>query len=404
MVRGPYGNLVLMSHSPVDPTLSHTAMRAALDAARLGAPSPNPHVGASIVHENKIISVGHHHSAGHDHAEVAALRLLGGRAQGATVFVTLEPCNHHGRTPPCTDALIRAGVSRVVFAVADPNPNVTGQGRRALEAAGVEVTVGFTPELQHEAEALLAPWKVFITHGRAHCTLKAAASLDGRIATRTGESRWITSRAARADVHTLRSHCDAVLIGSGTARSDDPMLTVRHVDTVRQPTRVVLATTLDLAPSLALVRTAREVPTLVLHTEALNAVERERARVLEDSGVVLVPIALTERSAHSDRALNGPRLSLTDALKSLAARGIVSVIAEGGATLHGALVDAGLVDRVVFYLAPLLLGSGLAAVSGRGVEKLSDALRLSHLRVEHIGDDLRIEGECNVHGNHPNDG
>ncbi|MEZ4408346.1 MAG: bifunctional diaminohydroxyphosphoribosylaminopyrimidine deaminase/5-amino-6-(5-phosphoribosylamino)uracil reductase RibD [Polyangiales bacterium] len=382
----------MSDHAP-DPALSRAAMRAALDAARLGAPSPNPHVGAAVVRDGAVVSVGHHQAAGHDHAEVAALRALGDDARGATVFVTLEPCNHHGRTPPCTEALIRAGVSRVVFAVADPNPHVTGHGRRALEAAGVTVVHGFDGELQREAERLLAPWSVFITRGRAHVTLKAAMSLDGRIATRTGESRWITGPAARADVHALRARCDAVVVGAGTARADDPMLTVRHVETARQPTRVVLATGLDLPHTLTMVRTAREVPTWVVYGEGLG--DPAQRRRLEDAGVLLLPVA-TEGSGDTRR------LSLRATFAALAARGVVSALVEGGGEVHGGIVDAGLVDRAVLYVAPMILGGGgAAAVGGVGVERLTDALRLRDLRAERVGDDLRIEGECDVHGDHP---
>jgi diaminohydroxyphosphoribosylaminopyrimidine deaminase / 5-amino-6-(5-phosphoribosylamino)uracil reductase len=295
--------------------------------------------------------------------------------------VTLEPCNHHGRTPPCTEALVRAGVARVVFAVADPNPHVAGGGRLALTSAGVDVCEGFLEPVQREAARVLAPWLTFITAGRTHVTLKVAMSLDGRIATRTGESRWITGLDARRDVHALRARCDAVLVGSRTVLADDPELTVRHVPTGRQPARVVIDSALVTPVASKLAQTAREVPVWVLtrrgHAEA-------RVEALRSLGVEVVAL----------EALDG-RVDLLAALRWLAERGVVSALCEGGGALHGAFLDRRLGERVVAYVAPMVLGGAAApaAFGGLGVGALGDARRLRDLRVERLGDDLRIEGE-----------
>ncbi len=357
------------------------AMARAVADSRRGAPSPNPPVGAAVVLGGEIVGAGHHRRAGEDHAEVMALRDAGERARGATVFVTLEPCNHHGRTAPCTDALIRAGVARVVFAVADPNPHVRGHGRDALRAAGVVVEQGFDPQAQRAAEHGIAPWMRFITLGRPHLTLKAAMSLDGSIATRGGESRWITSPEARRDGHLLRAACDAVLVGSETVRIDDPLLTVRDVAYERAPVRVVVSRDARLAVDAKLVTTAREVPTWVLC--ASDADEGRRAAL----GAVGVRVLAVPRGDDGG-------IDLAAGLRALAAEGIVSVLCEGGGTLHGRLRDAGLVDRVVCYLAPMLIGAGgLRAIGGVGAERLADVTPLGDWSVRAVGPDLRVEAE-----------
>lgn len=356
-------------------------MARAVAASHRGVPSPNPPVGAAIVSGGELVGVGHHRRAGEDHAEVMALREAGERARGATVFVTLEPCNHHGRTAPCTEALLRAGVGRVVFAVSDPNPHVRGHGRDALRAAGVAVDHGFDPGSQRAAEHRIAPWMRFITSSRAHVTLKAAMSLDGCIATRGGESQWITSPEARRDGHLLRASCDAVLVGSGTVLADDPMLTVRDVPFERVPVRVVVSRDARLPMGAKLVSTAREVPTWVLC--ASDADEASR-RELSGAGVRVLAVARGESGG----------IDLGLGLRALAAEGVVSVLCEGGGGLHGRLRDAGLVDRVVCYLAPMLMGgAGLRAIGGDGAERLSDATRLSEWSVRPVGPDLRIEAE-----------
>lgn len=372
--------------------VERAAMRRAVALARLGWPSPNPPVGAVVLRGDTVVGEGYHRFAGAPHAEVEALRAAGDAARGATVFVTLEPCNHHGRTPPCTGALRAAGVARVVYACADPNPHVAGFGREALRSAGIAVDAGFSREAQAEAEALLAPWRTFITLGRAHVTLKVGMSLDGRIATRTGASQWITSPAARADAHRLRAEADAVLAGSGTVRADDPALTVRDAPLRdgRAPVRVALDSTLALPPEASLVRTARDTPTWVLCREGADPARRARLR---DEGVTVLEVPVGSDGVHVD---------LEACMQALAGRGVVGVLCEGGGALHGALRDASLADRVVCYVAPVILGGtrALSAFGGLGAAVLSDATRLGPWRVDTVGPDLRIVAEVvrNVYG------
>ena len=369
-----------------DDTVSErAAMHRAVALARRGWPSPNPPVGAVVLRDDVVVGEGYHRAAGAPHAEVEALRAAGDAARGATVFVTLEPCNHHGRTPPCTGALRAAGVARVVYACADPNPHVAGHGRDTLRAAGIAVDAGFSPDAQAEAEALLAPWSTFITLGRAHVTLKVGMSLDGRIATRTGASQWITSPAARADAHRLRAEADAVLVGSGTVHADNPALTVRDAPLRdgRAPVRVALDTALALSPDAALVRTARDAPTWVLCREGADPARRAR---LSDAGVIVLEVPTAPDGLHVD---------LDAALRALASRGVVGVLCEGGGALHGALRDASLADRVVCYVAPMILGGAgaLSAFGGLGAGLLSEATRLGPWRVDTVGPDLRIVAE-----------
>ncbi|MFF7439077.1 bifunctional diaminohydroxyphosphoribosylaminopyrimidine deaminase/5-amino-6-(5-phosphoribosylamino)uracil reductase RibD [Streptomyces sp. NPDC008122] len=343
-----------------------TAMRRAVElAARaLGATSPNPVVGCVITDASgHPVGEGFHQRAGGPHAEVHALRAAGVLARGGTAYVTLEPCNHTGRTGPCAQALIEAGVSRVVYAVADPNPQATG-GADTLRAAGIEVEQGL---LEDEAEAGNIAWLTSVRRGRPFVRWKYAATLDGRIAAADGTSRWISSAESRADVHRLRAEADAVVVGSGTARADDPHLAVRGVDGAVQPLRVVV------------------------DTEA--TVVKPGARVLDDAGPTLIAIAedaettLTDvvRLPRAERGLAVPAL-----LDALHARGVRSVLLEGGPTLAGAFLAAGAVDQVVGYLAPVLLGAGPAALADAGITTLTEALRLDVTETAHIGSDIRI--------------
>src|SRR5688572_24644291 len=238
--------------------LSH--MRRAVEVGRRGDPSPNPHVGCVIAKDHSIIAEAHHGAAGSDHAEVAALKLAGDAARGGTLYVTLEPCNHDGRTGPCVDQVLAAGIARVVIGCVDPNPHVQGGGAHRLAESGVIVDVGVAGS---EARALIAPWTKFITTGLPHVSLKLALSLDGRIATRSGASKWVTGPDARAKVHVLRSRCDAVAVGIGTAIADDPRLNVRDAPG-DSPIRIVLDTKLRTPLELRLVQTAREIPTIII--------------------------------------------------------------------------------------------------------------------------------------------
>lgn len=324
------------------------AMRRALAlAATPGVPhGPNPRVGCVLLDATgRTLAEGHHRGAGTPHAEVEALRAAGAATAGATAVVTLEPCRHTGRTGPCTDALLAAGVARVVYAQADPNPVAAG-GAAQLAGAGVEVVGGV---LADEATLLNEAWTFAVVHGRPFVTWKVAATLDGRVAATDGSSRWITGAAARADVHALRGTVDAVLVGTGTALVDDPSLTVRGPDgalAAHQPTRVVMG--------------IRALP--------------DRARLRDGAA----PLRLL------------PTHDPAEALAALAAEDVRHVLLEGGPTLAAAFLRAGLVDRVVWYVAPALLGAGTAAVGDLGVSTMLGVHRLVVTGVDRIGHDVRI--------------
>ena len=329
----------------------HTAlMQRALDAARLGPEAdPNPRVGCVVTDRNgRVVGTGHHRGAGTPHAEVDALARAGEAARGGSAVVTLEPCDHTGRTGPCTAALLDAGVASVRYALADPDPAAAG-GAAHLAAAGVDVAVEDDPSLRDAAEALNATWLHARRTGRPWVTWKTATTLDGRTAAADGTSRWITGEAARADVHALRARVGAVLVGTGTALADDPALTVRDTDgepAARQPLRVVAG--------------SRTLP--------------EGARLLDGSAETLAV-------ASHDPA---------EVLGALTARGIHHVLLEGGPTLAAAFLRAGLVDEVVTYLAPALLGAGPSAVGDLGVTTIGDALRLETTDVTVLGGDVRV--------------
>ncbi|MGW7413351.1 bifunctional diaminohydroxyphosphoribosylaminopyrimidine deaminase/5-amino-6-(5-phosphoribosylamino)uracil reductase RibD [Streptomyces sp. NPDC054863] len=334
-----------------------------LAARALGATSPNPVVGCVITDASgTVVGEGFHQRAGGPHAEVHALRDAGDRARGGTAYVTLEPCNHTGRTGPCAQALADAGITRVVYAVADPNPQATG-GADTLRAAGFQVEQGL---LEAEAAAGNAAWLTSVRLHRPYVLWKYAATLDGRIAAADGTSRWISSAGSRADVHRLRAESDAVVVGSGTLRADDPHLAVRGIEGAVQPLRVVVDTHATVTPG---------------------------ARVLDDAAPTLIAVAEDAKTDLPD-VLRLPRtgagLDIPALLAELYARGIRSVLLEGGPTLAGAFVAAGAVDKVVGYLAPVLLGAGPAALADAGITTLADALRLDVTETVRIGPDLRI--------------
>jgi diaminohydroxyphosphoribosylaminopyrimidine deaminase / 5-amino-6-(5-phosphoribosylamino)uracil reductase len=329
----------------------------ALAARGLGTTSPNPVVGALLLdRDGEVVGEGFHAYAGGPHAEIVALAQAGERARGGTAIVTLEPCNHTGRTGPCAQALINAGVSRVVIAVDDPTPVAAG-GAATLRAAGVQVDTGVR---RAEAEAGNVAWLTAVRRGRPYVTWKFAATLDGRSAAADGTSQWITSAAARADVHELRATVDAIVAGVGTVLADDPQLTVRDangVPAIRQPLRVV-ADSAGRTPADARVRDA-SAPTWIATAAETGA---------------------------------GPdgRIDLAGLLLELYARGVRSVLLEGGPTLAGAFLAGGLVDRVVGYIAPKLLGAGPAALAGAGVTTIAEAVDLDFTDITPIGPDLRF--------------
>jgi diaminohydroxyphosphoribosylaminopyrimidine deaminase/5-amino-6-(5-phosphoribosylamino)uracil reductase len=345
------------------------------ERGRLTAP-PNPWVGCVLVRDGEIVGRGFHRQAGEPHAEPQALAEAGERAQGATAFVTLEPCSHQGRTPPCAPALIEAGVRRVVIAIHDPDPRVRGRGVAMLEEAGVEVEVGV---LADKAEANLYPYLHHRRTGRPLCLLKAAISLDGRTAAADGTSQWITGPAARADAHRLRAESGAVLVGVGTARADNPSLTARDVDppAPRQPLRVLLDSR-GRVPAAGPLFDTSLAPTLVITTPLADtsAVSAWKAAGAE-----------TEVVGHVDGKVDLPAM-----LDVLGRRGILQVMVEGGAALHGALISQGLVDRMVLYVGGCLLGGeGRPLAQGRFPSGIDDAPRWTVLGSRMVGGDVRLD-------------
>ena len=353
-------------------------MRRALDLARQGAGAvePNPLVGCVIARGAEIIGEGWHRRFGGPHAEVEALAVAGPRARGATAYVTLEPCCHHGKTPPCTNALIAAGVARVVCAQTDPFPAVAGKGIAALRAAGMAVT---SDVLAPDAVRLNAPYLKLLQTGRPWVIAKWAMTLDGKLATATGDSRWISGEAARDYVHQLRGRVDAILVGSGTARADNPLLTARPPGP-RQALRVVVDSRASLPPYSQLLVTARQVPLLVAVGPQAAATDLRR---LEAAGC---EVFLCSASSHAER--------LGQLLDELGRRRLTNLLVEGGAQLLGNLHDAGQIDYVCAFVAPRLLGGRDAPspLAGRGRSRIAQALQLSHTRWQQLDGDLLLEG------------
>ncbi len=351
-------------------------MRTALALARrgLGAVWPNPAVGCVIINEGRAVGRGWTQPGGRPHAETEALRRAGQAARGATAYVSLEPCCHWGRTPPCADALIDAGVRRVVVAVEDPDPRVAGNGIARLRAAGLVVDAGLGAE---EATEINAGFLTRLALGRPLVTLKLATSLDGRIATSSGESRWITGPPARAQGHALRAAHDAIMVGTATVLADDPQLTCRLPGLgQRSPVRVVLDRQLRIPRSAAVIADARQTPTWIVTMRSADAARRA---ALLAAGVTLIDV---------DADSSG-RIDLLAALAALGERGITRLLIEGGARLAAALLRARLVDRLAWFHAPLLIGGdGTPAVAALGLDRLADAPGFERLSVARVGDDM----------------
>lgn len=351
-------------------------MGLALEIAQRGRPSPNPHVGAVIVRDGEILAKGYHAKAGQAHAEVDALRKLGMRAEGATMYVTLEPCNHQGRTGPCSEALIAAGIARVVIGCRDPIAG-HGDGALRLREAGIEVEMS---ERCAEAEQLIADFTKHAQTGLPYVTLKAAVTLDGRMATRSGDSRWITGKAARIHAHRLRDRSDAILIGARTATIDDPALTVRHLRG-RDPVRVVLDSALLLpVHARVLDEGSSSAPTWIFHAPEADAARREE---LMRKGARLFEVPRVERG-----------LDLMAVLRELGRNDIVRLLVEGGPTLHGSLLAEGLVDYAAIFVAPRIVGDPEArplAIAGP-CDVMADAFAIREPKIRKFGDDLLIEG------------
>ncbi len=353
-------------------------MRRALELALRGQGyvEPNPMVGCVVVQGAEIIGEGWHRRYGGPHAEVEALAVAGSRAAGATMLVTLEPCCHYGKTPPCTQAIIRAGIRRVVAAQRDPFPQVSGAGLAELQAAGIQVEVGL---LEDEARRLNAPYLKLLATGRPWVLAKWAMTLDGKTATSTGSSKWISNTQSRAVVHQLRGRVDAIVIGRETAQVDDPMLTARPPGP-RTALRVVLDSRASLSPDSQLVRTARQVPVLVAVGPEAPGVNRRR---LEDAGC---EVLVCDRPSPMER--------VDQLLAELGRRRFTNVLVEGGGRLAGSLFDARQIDEIHVFIAPKLLGGTLARtpIAGEGVSDIAQALELDDVHVRQLGTDLYVSG------------
>lgn len=357
-----------MSFSAVDRSMMARALQLAEQG--LWTTSPNPRVGCVLVRDGEIVGEGWHEKAGEPHAEVHALRAAGERARGATAYVTLEPCSHYGRTPPCAEALIAAGVSRVVAAMTDPNPLVAGKGLAMLQAAGIETASGV---LENAARELNIGFVSRMTRGRPWLRLKTAASLDGKTALNNGVSQWITGPDARRDGHRWRARACAILTGYGTVRDDDPSLTVREVETTRQPLRVIVDSRLE-TPATA--RVLQGGPVLI----AAAVDDPGKAEILRSTGAEIVFLPNSQG-----------KVDLAELMKELGRRGINEVHAEAGCKLNGSLLRAGLVDEFLFYFAPCLIGddaNGLFNLPALTTLAGKQALQIRDVR--QIGPDIRL--------------
>ncbi len=356
-------------------------MKQALKLARkgLGKTSPNPMVGAVIVKDNRIISQGYHHYFGGKHAEVDALQGARGNVAGATIYVTLEPCCYYGKTPPCTDALISHKIGRVVIGILDPNPQVNGRSVEILKQRGLEVKVGI---LEEECRRLNEPHFKYITTGLPFVTLKFAQTLDGRIATATGSSQWISSEKFRRLAHKLRATHDAVIVGIETVLADDPQLTVRLVRG-RNPTRIILDSRLRIPLAARLIKSRELAPIIIATTSRADA---NKLTALRNLGIeVLVN--------NEDEA---EEVDLNQLLKTLGERGISSALVEGGAGVITSLLRRNLADKVIIAIAPKIMGKGIEAVGELNIREVSQALKLSFKKIYRVGEDLVIEAKVNA--------
>lgn len=352
-----------------------------LEAARLaemgrGHTSPNPLVGAVVVKNDQIVGVGFHRKAGTEHAEVLALNMAGAMAEGAELYVTLEPCAHHGKTPPCADKIIRHGVKKVYVGIQDPNPLVAGKGIEILRAAGIEVEVGFLESYLREQNRFFLHW---ITKQLPYINLKFAMTLDGKIATCDGDSKWITNEASRAKVQELRHISDAVLVGVDTVIADNPRLNYRG-DCSEQPYKIICDSRLRIAPEATVIRNQPEKTIIATVTDDENKI-----KALQALGVNIIRC----------KAAPDNRVDLRDLCQKLKPFGILSILVEGGAHIHGAFFDSGLVNRVYAFIAPKLMGQskGLSPIMGKGIKDMQSIPALENVSHESFEEDILITGD-----------
>jgi diaminohydroxyphosphoribosylaminopyrimidine deaminase/5-amino-6-(5-phosphoribosylamino)uracil reductase len=355
-------------------------MRLALREAGkgLGRTAPNPCVGAVVVKNDRLLAKGYHHRAGTPHAEVHALDAAGSAARGATLYVTLEPCNHQGRTPPCTARILAAGITRLVVGMDDPNPLVRGGGNAYLKSLGLEVIDGV---LADECRALNRPFLKHIATGRPWVIMKAGSSMDGRIATRTGHSQWITGPEARGRAHLWRDRVDAILVGVETVLSDDPSLTARpRGGKGHDPLRLVLDSTLRMPATARLLRQKSKASTWVF---CGPAAPEDRRRQLTEAGAVIVEVGTTSPGG----------LDLEEILETLGRQGLTSLLVEGGGKVHASFLQQGLYDQACLFVAPIFLGAdALPLVAGLGLARVEQGKRFTPAKVRRLGNDVMIEG------------
>lgn len=354
-------------------------MRLALDLAEKarGRTSPNPMVGAVIVQNGKIVGQGYHEKAGAPHAEIHSIGNAGEMAKGGTLYVTLEPCCHYGRTGPCTEAIVKAGISRVVISMIDPNPKVSGKGKAFLENHGVEVRTGV---LKNQALKLNEVFIKYITTGCPFVILKTAMSLDGKIATASGQCRWISCEGSRAMVHKIRDEVDGIMVGIGTVIKDDPSLTTRLPDGKgHDPVRIVLDSRARIPLNSKVLNIASSARTIVAVTS--QAPEEKINQIREKAEVLIMPE-------------NNRKVDLKALMKELGSREITSILLEGGAEVNASALKAGIVDKVMFFIAPKIIGGKNAPgpIGGEGIQEISESFHLRELSLEHIGDDLLVTG------------
>jgi len=340
-----------------------------------GRTSPNPAVGAVIVKGGKVIGEGWHKKAGAPHAEVAALQSCKTSPRGATLYVTLEPCNHMGRTPPCVPAIVKAGIKRVVIGAKDPSQKPGVKGAPALRRAGVAVEMS---ALTAECKRLVEDFAKHSATGLPFVTLKTAMTLDGKIATCASDSKWISSETSRRLVHTLRNEYDAVMVGSDTVILDDPSLTVRHGKSRRNPLRIIVDGTLRISMDSVIVTTASKIPTVIVTT---SKAPTEKIDALTSAGVDV--ITATQRGSH---------IVLSWLLEELGRRGVMSVLLEGGGRLAAAMLEERLIDRVMFFIAPKIIGGSNCVLPSHGVARMADALPLADPVITRIGPDILVDG------------